>query len=396
MWRATRCNAFPRLGDRLETIPPGINFDRFDPAVVRADRRDPAGRRAARARRQPSHPLPGALRRGSRPEDPDRGGEAARPRRRVLPAAGLVGRAHAVREGTRTRRSRRPSCMAAMQIGPYVDDMPAAYMLADVVVATGGARQGFSRALVEAQAMGRPVVAEDGGGAAETVRAGVTGWLAPAGDAGGAGRGAAKRAVALGRAPRRTGARGAGAGAQPLRSGTIQPPVARNSTNGCPGDESAASRCPSSQAASSTAAMHGPGAGPDRASADRRAWTTASWRRHRASNKPSSAPGTSPGTTPATPNARATARSRSTTQADGSLKGYWSIKNPPVILQGGMAFDNNVWAGRLRAARRQRRFSSKGHFRLETRGGTALTGSYQRDGTAIPTVGAPSDGRTPA
>jgi glycosyltransferase involved in cell wall biosynthesis len=56
-------------------------------------------------------------------------------------------------------------------------------MLADVVVATGGNRQGFSRALVEAQAMGRPVVAEDGGGAAETVRAGVTGWLAPQGDA---------------------------------------------------------------------------------------------------------------------------------------------------------------------------------------------------------------------
>lgn len=31
--------------------------------------------------------------------------------------------------------------------------------------------------------MGRPVVAEDGGGAAETLRSGVTGWLAPAGDA---------------------------------------------------------------------------------------------------------------------------------------------------------------------------------------------------------------------
>jgi glycosyltransferase involved in cell wall biosynthesis len=30
--------------------------------------------------------------------------------------------------------------------------------------------------------MGRPVVAEDGGGAAEAVRAGVTGWLAPADD----------------------------------------------------------------------------------------------------------------------------------------------------------------------------------------------------------------------
>ena len=69
-----------------------------------------------------------------------------------------------------------------VQIGPYVEDMPAAYMLADVVVATGGASQGFSRTLVEAQAMGRPVVAEDGGGAAEAVRPGVTGWLAPAGD----------------------------------------------------------------------------------------------------------------------------------------------------------------------------------------------------------------------
>src|SRR5258708_29273394 len=56
-----------------------------------------------------------------------------------------------------------------MQIGPYVEDMPAAYMLADVVVATGGAEQGFSRTLIEAQAMGRPVVAEDGGGAAQTV-----------------------------------------------------------------------------------------------------------------------------------------------------------------------------------------------------------------------------------
>jgi len=56
-------------------------------------------------------------------------------------------------------------------------------MLADVVVATGGARQGFSRTLIEAQAMGRPVIAEDGGGAAEAVVPGVTGWLAAAGDA---------------------------------------------------------------------------------------------------------------------------------------------------------------------------------------------------------------------
>jgi glycosyltransferase involved in cell wall biosynthesis len=37
--------------------------------------------------------------------------------------------------------------------------------------------------MIEAQAMGRPVVAEDGGGAAEALLPGTTGWLAAAGDA---------------------------------------------------------------------------------------------------------------------------------------------------------------------------------------------------------------------
>jgi glycosyltransferase involved in cell wall biosynthesis len=58
-------------------------------------------------------------------------------------------------------------------------------MLADVVVATGGARQGYSRVMVEAQAMGRPVVCENGGGGAEAVIEGVTGWMAPEGDSAG-------------------------------------------------------------------------------------------------------------------------------------------------------------------------------------------------------------------
>jgi glycosyltransferase involved in cell wall biosynthesis len=55
-------------------------------------------------------------------------------------------------------------------------------MLADVVVATGGLQQGFSRALIEAQAMGRPVIAADGSGAAQAVRPGITGWLTTEGD----------------------------------------------------------------------------------------------------------------------------------------------------------------------------------------------------------------------
>ena len=57
--------------------------------------------------------------------------------------------------------------------------MPAAYALADVVVSASTDPEGFGRVIVEAQAMGRPVVATDHGGARETIVPGVTGWLAP-------------------------------------------------------------------------------------------------------------------------------------------------------------------------------------------------------------------------
>ena len=67
-------------------------------------------------------------------------------------------------------------------------DMPAAYMLADVVVSASTDPEGFGRVIVEAQAMGRPVIATDHGGARETVVPGSTGWLVPPGDAGGARR----------------------------------------------------------------------------------------------------------------------------------------------------------------------------------------------------------------
>ena len=58
-------------------------------------------------------------------------------------------------------------------------DMPAAYMLADVVVSASSDPEGFGRIIVEAQAMGRPVVATDHGGARETIVPGITGWLVP-------------------------------------------------------------------------------------------------------------------------------------------------------------------------------------------------------------------------
>jgi glycosyltransferase involved in cell wall biosynthesis len=61
-------------------------------------------------------------------------------------------------------------------------DMPAAYMLADVVVSASTDPEAFGRVAAEAQAMGRPVIATDHGGARETVVPGETGWLVPPGD----------------------------------------------------------------------------------------------------------------------------------------------------------------------------------------------------------------------
>jgi glycosyltransferase involved in cell wall biosynthesis len=62
-------------------------------------------------------------------------------------------------------------------------DMPAAYVLADVVVSASTDPEGFGRTIVEAQAMGRPVIATDHGGARETIIPGNTGWLVPPGGA---------------------------------------------------------------------------------------------------------------------------------------------------------------------------------------------------------------------
>jgi glycosyltransferase involved in cell wall biosynthesis len=62
-------------------------------------------------------------------------------------------------------------------------DMPAAYMLTDVVVSASTDPEAFGRVIPEAQALGRPVIATNHGGALETVIEGETGWLVPPGDA---------------------------------------------------------------------------------------------------------------------------------------------------------------------------------------------------------------------
>jgi glycosyltransferase involved in cell wall biosynthesis len=65
----------------------------------------------------------------------------------------------------------------------HCNDMPAAYMLADVVVSASSDPEGFGRVVSEAQALGRPVAASDHGGAREQVIADRTAFLFPSGDA---------------------------------------------------------------------------------------------------------------------------------------------------------------------------------------------------------------------
>lgn len=62
-------------------------------------------------------------------------------------------------------------------------DMAAVYKLASVVVSASTDPEAFGRVIVEAQAMSKPVIATNHGGARETVVHGSTGWLYPPGDA---------------------------------------------------------------------------------------------------------------------------------------------------------------------------------------------------------------------
>lgn len=62
------------------------------------------------------------------------------------------------------------------------NDMPAAYMLTDVVVSASTDPEAFGRVVVEAQAMGRPVIASDHGAPRETILPGRSGWLSTPAD----------------------------------------------------------------------------------------------------------------------------------------------------------------------------------------------------------------------
>jgi glycosyltransferase involved in cell wall biosynthesis len=167
-------------GDRLRVISRGVDLALFDPARVRGDR----VAALAEAWRVPEEArvvmLPGRLTRW-------KGGldlieAVARLRRRDICVL-LVGAEQ--RPGFRRELEaaiERSGLVGLFRIVEDCRDMPAAYALSDVVVSASTDPEGFGRVIVEAQAMGRPVVATDHGGARETVEPDATGWLVPPGD----------------------------------------------------------------------------------------------------------------------------------------------------------------------------------------------------------------------
>lgn len=94
----------------------------------------------------------------------------------------FVGDGEARFEAALRRRIERLGLDGCVRLAGGCPDMPAAMKLAAVVVAPSLEPEAFGRAIVEAQAMGRPVIAADHGGARETVEHGESGWLYPPGD----------------------------------------------------------------------------------------------------------------------------------------------------------------------------------------------------------------------
>ena len=173
--------------EKVVAIPRGVDLSRFEPGVVGADR-VAALRKAwgvADDERRLKVLLAGRLTRWK--------GQAlmieamallkSRGENRVLLL--LAGDD----QGRKGYRAELDAAIAAAGLGDAIklvghcDDMPAAYLLADLAIAPSLEPEAFGRTAVEPQVMGRPVMASDHGATRETIVPGETGWLVAPGDA---------------------------------------------------------------------------------------------------------------------------------------------------------------------------------------------------------------------
>ena len=166
---------------RIRVIPRGVDPTVFDPAHVAPDRVADLARRWALPDGAPIILLPGRLT-GWKGQTVLIEAIARMSRRDVCGL--LVGSDQGGRHAARLlRQAETVGVGDRLRIVGECDDMPAALMLADVVVHASTEPEAFGRVVIEAQAMGRPLIASALGAPAETVEPGLTGWLVPPGDA---------------------------------------------------------------------------------------------------------------------------------------------------------------------------------------------------------------------
>ncbi|TAH37779.1 MAG: glycosyltransferase [Alphaproteobacteria bacterium] len=167
--------------DKIDVVPRGIDLLRFDPVRVHRDRVIKLAGEWNIPDDKPIIMLPGRISRW-------------KGQRELLMALSklphknfyclFVGSDH----GHESYRQEIERLVSELQLEGLVKwvgeckDMPAAYLLADVVVSASIEPEAFGRVVVEAQAMGRPVIATNHGGSAETIIDGETGLLYPADD----------------------------------------------------------------------------------------------------------------------------------------------------------------------------------------------------------------------
>lgn len=167
--------------EKIRVVPRGVDLKKFDPARVSQERIIQLAQRWRLPDGFPVIMLPGRLTRWKGQEVLIRAlAELGRHDVRCL----LVGSDQG-RVGYRQELMdliRKLNLTDVVHIVDECNDMPAAYMLTDVAVSASTDPEAFGRVVVEAQAMGRPVIASDHGGPRETILPGRTGWLTSPGD----------------------------------------------------------------------------------------------------------------------------------------------------------------------------------------------------------------------
>jgi glycosyltransferase involved in cell wall biosynthesis len=166
--------------DRLRTIPRGVDPARFDPDGVLEERVEALRRAWSLPQGHLVILLPARLTRWKGQGVLLRAVSMLPEPRPVIVLAGDSQGRDAYRAELEAESAQ---VGGTVRIPGPVSDMPAALMLADLVIHASTDAEAFGRTVVEAQAMRRLVIASDLGGPRETVEDGVTGWRVPPGDA---------------------------------------------------------------------------------------------------------------------------------------------------------------------------------------------------------------------